>query len=38
MHKKIDIPFRVKWLNNPKANKFTGDNIGETTTLNKQKE
>jgi len=38
IHKKIDIPFRVKWLNNSNANKFVGDNIGETTTLKKQKE
>src|SRR3989339_609686 len=38
IHKRIDIPFRVKWLNNPLANKFTGENIGETTTLKKQKE
>jgi UDP-4-amino-4,6-dideoxy-N-acetyl-beta-L-altrosamine N-acetyltransferase len=38
IHKRIDIPFRVKWLNNPRANKFTGENISETTTLIKQKE
>ncbi|MDA3802745.1 MAG: GNAT family protein [Patescibacteria group bacterium] len=38
LHKRSDIPFRVKCLNNPKINKFIGDNIGKNTTLKKQKE
>ena len=35
-HKRIDIPFRVKWLNNPKVNKYIGDKLGQRTTLVKQ--
>lgn len=36
IHKKIDIPCRVKWLNNPEVNKYIGDELGERTTLKKQ--
>jgi RimJ/RimL family protein N-acetyltransferase len=36
MHKRSDIGFRLKWLNNPKVNKFIGDNPGKQTTLKKQ--
>ena len=35
-HLRKDIPYRVKWLNNPKVNKFIGD-IGKKTNLRKQK-
>src|SRR5680860_930391 len=35
-HKRIDIPFRLKWLNNPKVNKYIGDELGQRTTLAKQ--
>ncbi len=37
-HRKEDIPLRVKWLNNTKVNKLIGDNPGQKTTLQKQKE
>ena len=37
-HKKTDVPFRVAWLNNPKANKFIGDMSGRKTTLRKQRQ
>ncbi len=37
-HKEADIPYRVKWLNNPKINKFVGDNLGQKTSLKKQRE
>ena len=37
-HLKKDIPCRVKWLNNPKVNKFIGDEIGQKTSLKKEKE
>ena len=33
-----DIPHRVEWLNNPKVNKFIGDELGKKTTLKKEKE
>lgn len=36
LHKKIDIPLRVKWLNNPLANKYIGDELGKRTTIKKQ--
>lgn len=36
-HLAKDIPYRVKWLNNPKVNKYIGDTISQTTTLAKQK-
>ena len=36
-HLQKDIPYRVKWLNNPKVKKFIGDRISQTTTLKKQK-
>ena len=35
-HLQKDIPYRVKWLNNPKINNFVGA-IGEKTNLRKQK-
>lgn len=37
-HLQKDIPYRVKWLNNPKVNKFIGDELGKKTNLKKQKE
>ncbi|MBU1092243.1 GNAT family N-acetyltransferase [Patescibacteria group bacterium] len=37
-HAEKDVSFRVKWLNNPKANQFIGDHPGQKTTLTKQKE
>lgn len=37
VHKKSDIEFRLKWLNNPKINKFIGDNPGKKTTFKKQR-
>ena len=36
-HKKEDVPLRVKWLSDPKVNKFIGDTIGQSTTLRKEK-
>ncbi|MDD5016366.1 MAG: hypothetical protein PHW73_14960, partial [Atribacterota bacterium] len=38
LHKKNDIPFRVKWLNNKKATIFTVDNPNKKTTIVEQKE
>lgn len=35
-HKKIDIPLRVKWLNNKKANMFIGDKLGKKTNFKEQ--
>jgi UDP-4-amino-4,6-dideoxy-N-acetyl-beta-L-altrosamine N-acetyltransferase len=35
-HQKQDIPYRVKWLNNPRVNKFIGDTPGQKTNLKKQ--
>lgn len=32
-----DIPYRVKWLNNPKVNKFIGEEVGQKTNLEKEK-
>lgn len=37
-HLPKDIPYRVKWLNNPKVNKFIGEEIGQKTNLKKEKE
>lgn len=37
-HLRKDIPHRVKWLNNPTVNKFIGDEMGQKTTLKKEKE
>lgn len=37
-HLQKDIPYRVKWSNNPKVNKFMGEILGEKTTLKKEKE
>lgn len=36
IHKKIDIPYRLRWLNNPKVNRYIGDKLGEKTTLKEQ--
>lgn len=33
-----DIPYRVKWLNNPNVNRFVGDEVGQKTNLKKAKE
>lgn len=38
IHKKDDIPYRVKWLNNPKANKFVGNSLSKKTNVKKQKD
>jgi len=35
-HQKEDLLFRVKWLNNPEANKFTVENPKHKTTLLEQ--
>ncbi len=37
-HQKRDIPYRVKWLNNPLANRYIGDTLGVKTTLKQQEE
>ncbi len=37
-HLQKDIPYRVKWLNNPEVNKFIGDEMGQKTNLKKEKE
>ncbi|MFH1314996.1 MAG: GNAT family protein [Candidatus Uhrbacteria bacterium] len=37
-HLSKDIPYRVKWLSNPKVNKYIGDELGKKTTLKKQQE
>lgn len=37
-HLQKDIPYRVKWLNNPKVNKFIGDESGRGTNLKKERE
>ena len=34
-HRKIDIPNRVKWLNNKNANTFIGEELGKKTNLKK---
>jgi len=36
-HQREDIPYRLKWLNNPKVNEFLGDDHANGTTLAKQK-
>lgn len=36
-HERKDIPFRVKWFNNFKVNKYLGDKLGEKTSLKKEK-
>ena len=36
-HLQKDIPYRVKWLNNPHVNKFIGDELGQKTNLQKEK-
>jgi RimJ/RimL family protein N-acetyltransferase len=33
-----DIPYRVKWLSNSNVNKFIGDELGQKTNLQKEKE
>ena len=37
-HLEKDIPYRVKWLNNPNVNKFIGDEVEQKTNLKKEKE
>ena len=37
-HLEKDIPYRVKWLSNPNVNKFIGDELGQKTNLQKEKE
>jgi len=37
-HLRKDIPYRVKWLNNPEVNKFIGDEMGQKKNLKKEKE
>ena len=36
-HQAKDIPYRVKWLNNPKVNKQLGDGLNKKTNLAKEK-
>ena len=36
-HLQKDIPYRVVWLCNPKVNRFIGEEIGQGTTLAKEK-
>jgi len=36
-HLEKDIPCRVKWLSNPNVNKFIGDELGQKTSLLKEK-
>lgn len=36
-HTEKDILYRVKWLNNPKVNRFVGDRPGQKTSLIKEK-
>ena len=36
IHNKIDIQYRVKWLNNPNINRFIGDILGQKTTIKKE--
>ena len=35
-HLEKDIFYRVKWLSNPKVNKFIGDKMGQKTSLKKE--
>jgi len=35
-HSKKDIPYRVQWFNNPKANRFISDESNKKTTLSKE--
>lgn len=37
-HLTKDIPYRIKWLNNPQVNKFFGNELGKKTDLKKEKE
>lgn len=37
-HLQRDIPYRVKWLNNPNVNRFIGNELGQKTSLKKEKE
>jgi diamine N-acetyltransferase len=37
-HLQKDIIYRVKWLNNPKVDKFVNDEIGKKTNLKNEKE
>lgn len=36
-HNRKDIPLRVKWLNNKKANQYAIDNLEHKTTIKEQK-
>jgi hypothetical protein len=36
-HLEKDVPYRVKWLSNPNVNKFIGDELGQKTNLQKEK-
>lgn len=36
-HKSSDIPYRIKWFNNPNANRYVCDLSNPTTTLKKEK-
>jgi RimJ/RimL family protein N-acetyltransferase len=36
-HLPKDIPYRVKWFNNPNVNKFVGDVVGQRTSLKKER-
>ncbi|MBU4452797.1 GNAT family N-acetyltransferase [Patescibacteria group bacterium] len=35
-HLRKDIPYRVRWLSNPRVNKFIGDKLGQKTTLKQE--
>ena len=37
-HTRVDLKYRIKWLNNPKVNKYLGDDHIKGTTLKKEKE
>jgi len=37
IHQEKDIPYRIKWLNNPNVNKFIGDKLGQKTNLKKKR-
>ena len=37
-HSEKDIPYRVRWLSNPSVNRFIGDELGQKTNLQKEKE
>lgn len=37
-HSRIDIPYRIKWLNDKEINKFLVDDINKKTNIKKQEE